>query len=105
MALCNTCRNSSYADGRDQFYCDSCLWVHLLDVKYKLCQILDGVDVVVRRRRNKRNARNGMTKLSDKRRDLMPGKLSAFARFRTLSNFYLDLLGTSKVCRSDAETP
>ena len=40
------------ANGRDQLHRHFCLGIDLMEVENQLCQILDRINIVVRRRRN-----------------------------------------------------
>ena len=48
--LGNTCRNSSHASLGDKLYGDTRLIIGIFQVKDELCQIFNGVDIVMRRR-------------------------------------------------------
>ena len=55
------------------------------------------------RRRDERHARLGVPQLRDLRRDLVTGKLAAFARFGALRDLDLQLVREREVLRGDAE--
>ena len=71
----------------------------------ELRQVLDGVDVVVRRRRDERDAGGGAAQPGDVRGDLVAGQLAALARLGALGDLDLELLGAGQVGRGDAEAP
>src|SRR3546814_6782136 len=77
-------RHRAHTDLGDEFYADPGLWVDVLQVMDELRQILDGIDVVVRRRRDQADARCGMAHLRDRLVDLVAGKLAALAGLGTL---------------------
>ena len=57
----------------------------------ELGQILDGIGIVMRRRRDKLDARRAATRGGDFHRDLWRRQLSAFARLCALADLDLDL--------------
>ena len=96
-------RDRSDADDGDQFDADARLRVHVLQIVDQLLQILDRIDVVMRRRRDQADARRRMTHARDHRVDLMARKLTAFAGLRALRHLDLDLVRVAQIFRSDAE--
>ena len=88
---------------RDELHGDIGVRVHLAKVEDELCEILDRVDVVVRRRRDKRDARRRVPQPRDVVRDLVAGKLPAFAGLRALRHLDLQLLRVHRVLRRHAE--
>jgi len=58
----------------------------------QLRQILDGVNVVVGRRRNQTNSRDGVSHPRDNFVDLMTGELAPFARLGALRNLDLEVV-------------
>ena len=77
--------------------------VHLPEVEDELREVLDRVDVVVRRRRDQRHARLGVPQPRDLGRDLVAGELAALARLRALRDLDLQLLREDRVLGRDAE--
>ncbi len=77
--------------------------VDLLEVVDELRQVLDGVDVVVRRRRDQRDAGHGVAQPRDDGADLVAGQLAALAGLGALRHLDLDLLRAGEVLRGDAE--
>ncbi len=67
------------------------LRVDLLQVIDELRQIFDGIDVVMGRRRDQRDAGCRMAELGDLHRHLEAGELATFAGLRTLCDLDLDL--------------
>ena len=82
---------------------DQCLGVDLLEVEDQLRQILDRVDVVMRRRADQRNAGLGIAQRGDHVVDLVARQLSAFARLGALRDLDLQHLGIDQIGRRDAE--
>ena len=66
----------------------------------QLRQIFDRVDVVMRRRRDERNAHDRVPEARDQVRDLMTRELTAFARLGALRDLDLELVGADEIrCR------
>src|ERR1039457_2465372 len=93
----------SHTDFRDQLDGNACLGIDVLEVVDELRQILDGVDVVMRRRRDQAYAGNRMAHLRDDLIDLFAGQLSAFAGLCALCHLDLQLVGVDQVIGGDAE--
>ena len=93
------------ADARlgNQLHGDHRFRVDLLQVENELRQILDRVDIVVRRRGNQRHARHRVAQFGDVRGDFITRQLTAFARFCTLSDLNLDHVGVNQVGRGYAK--
>ena len=71
----------------------------------QLLQVLDGVDVVVRWRRDQPDARRGVPGRRDPRVDLVARKLPALTGFRALGHLDLDFAGVHQIRAGDAEPP
>ena len=97
------------ADLGDQLDADARLGVGVLEVVDQLGQILDGVDVVVGRRTDEHDARDGVADAGDVIGDFVAGELAAFAGLGALGHFDLELVGVGQVVggggSSDAEPP
>ncbi|CAB4891171.1 unannotated protein [freshwater metagenome] len=78
--------------------------VRILQVVDKLRQILDRVDVVVRRRRDQTDTRRGVPNLGDPRVHLVSRKLAALTGLGSLRHLDLDVGAVGQVVRGDAET-
>ena len=94
----------SDADLGDQLDADTRIAVGIFQVMDQFREILDGINVMVRRRRNQADARGGAAGFGDGRIDLFAGQFAAFARFRALGHFDLQLPGIDKVMARHAET-
>ncbi len=92
------------AGERDQLHVDARLRVRVLQVVDELRQILDRVDVVVRRRRDQSDARRGVAHLRDPRIDLAAGELTAFAGLGALRHLDLQIGAIHQVAAGDAES-
>ena len=91
--LCHACGNRSYATLGDEFHADGSGGVDILQVEDELCQVLNTVDVVMRRRRDERDARDGVARLGNDFVHLEAGQLSALARLGSLCHLDLYFLG------------
>ena len=77
--------------------------IGVLKVKDQLCQVLDGVDVVVRRRRDQADAGRGLTDLGDPGVDLLAGEVSALAGLGALGHLDLNLEGAAQIAARHAK--
>ena len=77
--------------------------VGVLQVVDELRQVLDRVDVVVRRRRDQADAGRGVPGLRDPRVHLVPGQLAALARLGALRHLDLQVIGVDEVLARHAE--
>ena len=91
------------ADLGDELDRDVARRVDVLQVEDELRQILDRIDVVVRRRRDQADARRRVAHLGDGLVDLVAGKLAAFAGLGALRHLDLHHVGVDEVLRGDAE--
>jgi len=91
-------------DFRYQLDADAGAAIGVFQVVDQFGQILDGVDIVVRRRRNQADPRGGVTGLGDPGEYLGAGQFAPFTRLGPLGHFDLDLAGVGQVVAGDAET-
>ena len=77
--------------------------VGVLEVVDQLGEVLDGVDVVVRRRRDEADARRRVPGRGDPRVDLVAGQLAALAGLGPLGHLDLDVVGVDQVLARHAE--
>ena len=77
--------------------------IAVLQVVDELLEILDRIDVVVRRRADEAHAGRRVADAGDVVVDLAAGQLAAFARLRALRNLDLQLVGVGEVPDRDAE--
>ncbi len=77
--------------------------VGVLEVVDQLGEVLDRVDVVVRRRADQADAGRRVPGLGDPRVDLVAGQLAALAGLGALGHLDLDVVGLGEVERGDAE--
>ncbi len=90
-ALSYTGGNGAYARLGAQLDRNARARVGVLEVKNQLSQVLNGVNIVVRRRRNKANTRRGLTHLSNPGVDLLTRQMTTLARLGALSHLDLNL--------------
>ena len=83
---------------------DARLGIRVLQVEDQLRQVLDRIDVVVRRRRNQADARRRVPRLRDPRIDLVTRELAALARLGALGHLDLQLVGVDEVLARHAES-
>src|SRR5713101_9027462 len=89
-------------DGADaylgyQLDADAGMMVRVFEIMDQLRQILNRVDIVVRRRRNQSHSWRRITDAGNPRIDLVAGKLAAFARLGALGHLDLQLLGVDQI--------
>ena len=87
----------------DELDVDASLRVGVLEIVDQLLEILDRVDVVVRRRADQADARRRVAGLGDPRVHLVAGQLTALAGLGALRHLDLDVVGVGEVLRRDAE--
>ena len=78
-------RDRADADLGDELHRDLARRVGVLQVEDQLRDVLDRIDVVMRRRRDQADAGRRMPHLGDRRVDLVAGELAAFAGLRALA--------------------
>ena len=77
--------------------------IDVLQIEDELRQVLDRIDVVVRRRRDQADALRRMAHLGDDRVDLVAGQLAAFAGLGALRHLDLHHVGIDEIFRRHAE--
>ena len=77
--------------------------VGVLKIEDQLCQVLDRVNIVVRRRRDQADAGRGLTDLGDPGVDLLAGEVSALAGLGALGHLDLNLEGAAQVAARHAK--
>ena len=96
-------RDRADADLGHELHRDVGLRVDVLQVEDQLRQVLDRIDVVVRRRRDQPHARRRVAHLGDGGVDLVAGQLAAFAGLGALRHLDLHHVGVDEVLRRHAE--
>ena len=105
MGLGDAGRHRADAQLRHQLHVDARPGIGVLEVVDELRQVLDRVDVVVRRRRDEPDARRRVAHLGDPRPDLVSGELAPLARLGALGHLDLDVVGLDEVLAGNAEAP
>ena len=105
MRLGHARGHRAHAHFGHQLHRDARARVDVLQIVDELRQVLDGVDVVVRRRRNQAHAGDGVAHARDGLIHLVAGKLAAFAGLGALRHLDLQLVGVHQVIGGDAEAP
>src|SRR6185437_14376958 len=103
MSLGNTCGDGAYTHLRYQLDADARIAVGILQVVDELCQVLDGVDIMMRRRGDEADPRGRMPGLGDPGIDLRSRQLAALAGLRALRHLDLQLPRVDEVVAGDAE--
>ena len=96
-------RDRADADLGDELDVDAGRRVGVLEVVDQLCEVLDRVDVVVRRRRDEADPGRRVPGLGHPRVDLVAGQLAALAGLGALGHLDLDVVGVGEVEARDAE--
>ena len=104
LALGHAGRDGAHAHFAHQLHADVGMRRHVFQVVNQLCQILDRVDIVMRRRRNQADARHAVAQEADVVAHLAARQLAALARLGALGHLDLDLVGAAQVFGSHAET-
>ena len=93
----NACCDGAHADFAHQLHADARVAIGVLQVMDQLRQIFDGVNVVMRRRRNQTDARRRAASLGDVRENFLTRQLAAFAGLRALRHLDLKLLRVDEI--------
>ena len=96
-------RHRAHADLGHQLHVDPGPRVGRLEVVDELGDVLNGVDVVVRRRRNQPDARRRAPGAGDPRVDLDAGQLAPLPRLGALGDLDLQVVGVDQVLARHAE--
>ena len=104
MRFGHTGRDGAYPYFGNQLDADSGPWVDVLQVVDELLEVLDRVDVMVRRRRDQSHARCGEPDSSNPVVDLVPGQLAALTRLGSLCHLDLDIVGVDQILGGDSES-
>ena len=92
------------ADFGDELHADARVAVGIFQIVNQLRQIFDGINVMVRRRRNQTDARRRAAHLGDPRINFLAGQFAAFAGLRALRHLDLQFLRVDEVMARHAET-
>ena len=97
-------RHRAHAHFGDELHRYAGVRIGAFQVVDQLRQIFDGIDVVMRRRRDQADARRGMAHACDVLVHFIARQLSAFAGFGALRHLDLDVVGIDEIFRGHAET-
>ena len=97
LALGHTRCNRAHTNFGHQLDADVAVRGHVLQVVDQLGQVLDGVDVMVRRWRDQTDTGHRMAQLADVIGHFTARQLAAFTGFGTLGHLDLDLVGAGQV--------
>ena len=86
------CSNGTNAHLANQLHADAGTGVGVLQIVNQLGQVLDGVYIMMGRRRNQADAGGGATTFGNPRIYLAAGQLAALARLSALGNLNLDFV-------------
>ncbi len=95
--------NRANSHFRHQLHGNPCLRIGVLQIVDELRQVLDRVDVVVRRRRNQTDTGSRIPHAGDVLVHLLARQLAAFAGLGALCHLDLQVVGVNQVFRGDAE--
>ena len=104
MALGHTGRNGAHTEFGHKLDMHASLRIGHLRIVDELLEILDGVDVMMRRRRDELHTRCCMAHLGDPRRHFGPRQMAALAGFGSLRQFDLQIGGMHQVIARHTET-
>mmetsp|Transcript_62362 Transcript_62362/g.174233 ORF Transcript_62362/g.174233 Transcript_62362/m.174233 type:complete len:1082 (+) Transcript_62362:2016-5261(+) len=103
LALRHAGGDDADADLAHELHADGSLGVRVLEVEDELREVLDGVDVMVRRRRDEADALGGAARRGDVAGDLGARQLAALAGLGALRHLDLQLLRVGEVLHRHAE--
>ena len=89
VAFRHACGDRADSDFGNQLDADARMVISVFEIMNQLRQIFDGLDIMVRRRRNQTDSGRRVAHLGDPRIDLTPGQLATLARLGALSHFDL----------------
>ena len=104
VGLGDTARNGTDAYLGDELDGDLGLWVHLVEVEDQLTQILDGVDIVMRRWGDQGHTWLTVSHSGDVLTDFGSRQLSTLAGLGSLGDLDFDLPGIVEVLSGDTES-
>src|SRR5262245_13817392 len=88
----------------DQLHADARVAIAVFEIVDELREVLDGINVVMRRWRNQADTGRGMARLRDPRIHLASGKLTSLTWFGALRHLDLQLARMDQIFTGDAES-
>ena len=104
LGLDYTAGNDANTNFRHKLDRDSSTRIGSFEIINELLKVLDRIDIVVRRRRDKSHTRSRVSSSTDRSRHLVTGKLTTLTRLSTLSHLDLKFIRVGEVVGSDAES-
>ena len=104
LRLAHTCRHGADTNLGDELDVHTSSGIRVLQVVDELLQVLDRIDVVVRRRTDETDARRGVASLGDPWVHLVTRQLAALARLCTLGHLDLEIVGIHEVFARHSES-
>ena len=104
FGLCDAGGNRAHTGLRDEFHTDPGMGIDILEVKDQLREVLNRVDVMMRRRRYQCDSRYGVACPCYEFIHLEARQLSAFSRFCALGHLDLDFICIDKIICIHSET-
>ena len=104
LALGHARGNGTHANFAHQLDTDAGMRCHVFQVVDELRQVFNGINVVVRRRRDQAHAGHRVAQLANVVTHLAAGQLAALARLGSLRHLDLDLVGAGEVLGGDTKT-
>ena len=104
LALGHTGGHHTYTNLTDQLHADTCVRVGVLQVENQLRQIFDGVDIMVRWRRDETHPRSWVSGLGNAALHLLPWQLTTLTRLGTLCHLDLQFQAVGEVLHGHAKT-
>ena len=103
LRLTHTCRHRADAHFGDELHMHTGKRVGVLEVMDQLLEILDRINVVVRRWANETNAGRAVARLGNPRIHLVARQLSTLARLGSLRHLDLQVVGVHEVFAGDTK--
>ncbi|KAH3660385.1 hypothetical protein OGAPHI_006971 [Ogataea philodendri] len=104
LGLSDTRSNDTNTNFRNKLDGNSSSWISTLQVVNELLQILNRINIVVRRWRNQPDTCGGVPGLGNVVRNLVTWQFTTFTWLGTLGHLNLQLIGVSKVIRSNTKS-
>jgi len=104
MGFGHPCGDRTDADLGNELHMHARARIGILEIVDELSQILDGIDIVVRRWRDESDTGRRVAHLRDRRVHLVSGELPTFAGLCALRHLDLQIVGIDQVFTGHAES-